>query len=203
MKEKDFSKKRFYVGPLYISLYRLSTQFVQRFYKAKPVLSALGVWDDDSLRRYFHFNSFKEVYDDAMQRNRERVELAEDIASLKGDDFWEPVRVPECKAASPRDEGFVFCDIPLAYDTDREKALKAISVKNCVFEISDSVLREQCYVEPSECVCECYKLVSDFCNKFNSLNFSRNFKVLFMMKDGKLQPNETGIMWGNEISPVF
>ena len=197
MNNKKFSEKKFLSTVLYTDLWRLATATVQQFTETLPVLSALGVLDDDSIRRYIHFNSFEEVYKDAQRRNGERVRFAEDMVKLRKDDFWKPIRELGCKAASPSDKGFVFRDIIFAYDPNREKALKCVSVKNCVFEISDTVLQEESSAAPSASVCECYNLVSDFCKKFNAKNFNRHYKVLFALdENGKLKPNELGIMWG-------
>lgn len=204
MKNKKFSEQKFQSIILHTDLYRLATAFVQQFTETLPVLSALGVLDDDSIRRYMHFNSFEEVYKDAQRRNGERVRFAEDMAKLRKDDFWKPIRELECKAASPSDKGFVFRDIPFAYDPNRGKALKGVSVKNCVFEVSDKVIREESFVAPSASACECYNLVSDFCKKFNAKNFNRSFKVLFALdENGKLKPNELGIMWGKTGASMY
>ena len=183
---------------LYMDLHRLAIDFVQQFEKnVKPMLTILGVMNDINIRRYIHSKTFSDIYEDAVAANAVRVNLVEDLAKVKGEDFWAPMRAPGCDVKSPKDEGFVFREMPLADDAYRLKWIKAISVENCSLKISDQTLREESLVSPSRKVLAIYDTVAEFCDKLNAINIGkRGLRDLFAKdSDGGFKPNAEGIMW--------
>ena len=184
---------------MYRDLSMLSAQFVSEFIKeVRPVLIALGVSDDVSIRKYIHSRTYEDIYKDAVERNEMRVQFFEDMAKTRGEDFWMAIRDESSKVLTPKERGFVFKQLPLAEDVYRDKILKAVTVENGVLKTDDSILREESILLPDPWMVECYEMVSEFCKRLKAKNFKRKkMQSLFIYdKDGNLTPNINGIVWG-------
>ena len=182
-------------------LKRLSAQFIAEYIKeVRPVLIALGVSDDASVRKYIHSRTFEDIYRDAIKRNEMRVQFLEDMAKSRDEDFWSAIRDSSSEVQIPKERGFVFKQMPLAEDIYRDKFLKAITVENGILKVNESILREESLLTPAPWMVECYEMVSDFCEKLNAKNFKRKrMQHLFIYdKDGNLKPNMNGIVWGDQ-----
>ena len=174
---------------LYSDLRRLSTSFVVEFSKkVLPLLSALGLSDDESIRKYIWSVSFEDIYKDA-------AAIGTAAAKEKDRDFWQPIRADNSKAWTPGEKGFVFKLLPLAIEPYRDKFLKAISVKDGFFTIHDKILKEECIVKPEPWKVECFGMVDDFCERLKSRNPEKRnaFKLFAYDTDGNLTPNISGI----------
>ena len=176
------------------------THFVVDFCKEiSPAFTLLGLTDDESLNKFIRSTTLEEPYKEALERDPVRIKMFEEFSSAKGEDFWKAFRGTESKGKNPREKGFVFKEMPLAFEANRDSWIKAISFKNGLIEISEEVIREESYIAVSPETEKCYELVSDFCNKLKELNCNRNnARILFSTdREGNLVPNEEGIIWGN------
>lgn len=176
------------------------THFVVDFCKEiSPALTLLGLTDDESLNKSLRATTLEEPYKEAVKRDPVRIKMFEEFSAAKGEDFWKAFRDPESRGKNPREKGFVFKEMPLAFEANRGSWLKAISFKNGLIEISEEVIREESYITVSPAVEKCYELVSDFCNKLKELNCNRNnARFLFLTdREGNLVPNKEGIIWGH------
>ena len=185
---------------LYSDLRRLSNSFVVEFQnEVFPVLASLGLSDDESLRKHIWSTSFLDIYKDAVKKDKNRIQLFEDIDKRRGEDFWKPLRAEGCKVKTPEESGFQFKLLPFAFEPYRDKFLKAIDFKNGNFIISEEVLREESIITPEPWMEECFGMVSEFCESLKAKNFERkNIHALFAIdKDGNLSPNAEGIVFGN------
>ena len=195
------NQKIFSVG-LNRDLNRLSAQFVSEFVnEVKPVLFAFGLSDDASIRKYIHSRTYEDIYRDAVKRNEMRVQIFDDMARVKGEDFWSAIRDSSSEVQTPKESGFVFKQMPLVDDIYREKFLKAIIVENGILKVNESILREESLLTPAPWMVECYELVSEFCDRLQAKNFKtkRRIQHLFIYdKDGNLRPNLNGIVWGDQ-----
>ena len=195
------NQKIFSVG-LNRDLNRLSAQFVSEFVnEVKPVLFAFGLSDDASIRKYIHSRTYEDIYRDAVKRNEMRVQIFDDMARVKGEDFWSAIRDSSSEVQTPKESGFVFKQMPLVDDIYRDKFLKAIIVEYGILKFNESILREESLLTPAPWMVECYELVSEFCDRLQAKNFKtkRRIQHLFIYdKDGNLRPNLNGIVWGDQ-----
>ena len=185
----------------YMELSGAASRFVVEFTKAiRPILQLFGSLDNESIMKYSRCISTKEIYDDHIAKDGNRVNMLKDYHNFSGKDFWALFRAEGCDVKSPEEPGFIFKDLPLAYDADRSKWIKAINaVNNNDVGILDDVLRSESYIEPTPRMQEAYDMVSQFCKDMKAKGWGRKHyqKNFFTYdKDGDLAPNPEWIVFG-------
>lgn len=171
--------------------------------QVKPAIRKFGLLDVDHVKKYLGCADMRPIYEDAVAKDELRVRLLEDFEISHNTDFWEPFRAENCKAQTPRDEGFEFKPMPLANDPAwmREKVLRVIKVsEDCALSIDEQILPQECLIHPTDRKRQLFDLVSEFCAEFNKQKFKgrNNYRLLFTYdKDGNLAPNASGILFGS------
>lgn len=184
---------------LLMDLHLLAGEVLRGYYsEVKPVLLFCGLQDDSFIRKIFEFKDMKPIYLAAMEKNSERMNLLEDLAFSKGEDFWEPMRDPNCKVKKPLDNGFVFRRLPWVHNWIFDKLVKTILIKDGGLSTDEKLIRKESLCYPTDRMRELYDLAEDFCEAVNAMKIKRPYvsRWLFMYdKDGNLKPCKTNILF--------
>ena len=187
---------------LLMDLHLLCGDVLRGYYGVvKPVLLFCGLLQDEFIRKTFEFKDMRPIYEAAMETKAERMNMLEEIASARGEDFWEILRDPDCKVKKPTENGFVFRDLPWGHCVkwQLDKVVKSLRIKDGEIESDDKIIRQESLRYPTDRMRELYDLAADFCEAVNAMNLKRPniIKWLFVYdKDGNIQPSEKGILFG-------
>lgn len=138
-----------------------------------PILYRLRLWDDQHIEKYLRSTSAKDIYDDAMQHNKERLAFLAEEAEYQGVDFWETLRAESSPVKSPSEEGFIFVNMPYSDYEKRDIVVSSLSVKNRKLSINKKVLEDASIISPTEKQQELYNIVSNFCDELEKGGFTK------------------------------
>ena len=209
MEKKQEKKFKYAFEPqssfsLQLEMERIAKDIIRDFWgTVRPVLLFCGLLQDDFIRKTLGFGDMRPIYEAAVEKNAERMDLLQDIAFAKGEDFWVFMRDKDCKAKTPLEPGFVFRRIPWAYNTKRilDKVLKSIIVENGALSIDHQTILSESLYCPTDRMRQLYDLAADFCKALKEMDIQRPeiWAWLFQRgEDGSFEPSKRGIMFGKQ-----
>ena len=200
VKMEKYQLKPRFSSYMYEQMSLACSHFVIEFnQRIKPLAILFGFGDDESIKKFLGSVSTREIYEAAVSKDRQRIDLMRDLYKARGEDLWSGFRAEGCLVESPEKDGFEFREMPCVQTIFREKWLKAISVKNGLLQVDEKILKQESLVYPSPRRQECYAGFAAFCDWLKEKNFKiKNKKSLFVYdKNGDLEPNEKLIMFVN------
>ena len=166
----------------------------------KPALLLFGTFDDRHILKYIESmpDDMSTIYDDAINENKERVSMLEDMYDAQEKDFWSCVRMSGCKTDTPRDEGFQFKTTPMSIVPNWAKPLMSIVIKvnDRKMEVDEDVISQLCKKHPTQEGTQVFNLVKSFCDELNKMgikNLAPNW-LLNLDKAGNVVPNNSYII---------
>lgn len=181
-KEQDYNfRARLYVG-----------QFEKYIF---PLLSSLGLYDDEHIKKYLVCDTLEPIYRDAVKEQPERVRFIEDEREIKQLDSWKQFRSKVSEVQHPSEPGFIFAEMPYGNDAVMREVKSCIYVEKRKLRIDKKKIEELCTVRPTDVQLAVYELVADFCDnleKYGSRKKMAN-QLFGYTKDG-LEPNIRGIV---------
>ena len=181
---------------LYSDLMNLTNIVVGHYYRElKPVLKAFGLLSDENIKRYLACDDMRPIYEDALAKDPGRFNFMEQISDYISEDLWAAFRDPECHVKNPKMEGFIFAQMPLAYNPLKAKVLRCLVVKDGELTESNEAMEKERLIYANEQQAALYDVVAEFCETVNA-NFGRwnPRELIYMDESGHLQPYLKGIM---------
>ena len=184
---------------LYVDMSTACSFFVREFCQhVKPLLELFGFGSDEGINQFLRCISTEDIYNAAVEKDRQRVDFLHDMYKARGEDLWAGFREEGCHVRSPHEDGFVFRQMPYAHALHREKWIKAVSVKNGRIQIDEKLLEQESMVYPSQRRQDCYAGAAAFCDWLKEKNFKIDHRKLFYYdKHGQLTPNDKYILFAN------
>lgn len=162
-----------------------------------PILYRLRLWDDEHIQKYLGSTTSEDIYNDAIQKNNEKLMFLEEEAVFNGEDFWKMIRDESSPVKSPREEGFIFVNMPKADYKNRELIISSLYVKNRKIHVNEDILEEASIICPTEKQRELYSIVSNFCDELERGGFSKyapNEMMYYSANSSKIVPNINAIL---------
>lgn len=177
-------------------LERVATQTLIEFTeKIYPILNKFGLLDDAHIQKYLSCETTESIYNDALTEQPLLVSSLYKVVLYSKEDVWKDLRAANSPVKSPKEEGFIYADIPAPGGAYQKKVIKAISVKDGRMEINKEVLESESIIRPSERQEELYNLVATFCDALKSINAHKYQKTtLFTNTNDGIKPNIQGIL---------
>ena len=184
------SKKEFPVmvsDQLVDALPKCAKGFVAEYKKdIYPILYKFGMLDDKHIQKYLNSVTIEDIYRDALVENEAAVKQLEQEALYDEErDVWKRLRRWDSPKKAPKEEGFVFLDMPLHDYSHRDIILKALSVKNGEILIDEAFLMEVSTIKPTAEQKELWDMLSDFCERFNKKGFNKKYDITLLFSADK------------------
>lgn len=162
-----------------------------------PILFKFGMLDDKHIQKYLSSVSVEDIYKDALVENEAAVTRLEQEALYDEErDVWKRLRTHSSTKKNPKEEGFVFRNMPLHDYSHRNIILKALSVKDGEILIDEAFLMEVSTIKPTAEQKELWDMLSDFCERFNKKGFNKKYNIasLFNASQNGTFPNVRAIL---------
>lgn len=153
-----------------------------------PLLFKFGLMDDSHIEKYLSSETTEDIYKDALRENPKAVFAMEQEAIFNEEaDVWEKLRNPNSPVKTPKEEGFIFREIPYA----KSAVSKAISVKNGELVINRKLFYEASIVRPTDEQKEEFEILSDFCEIINKKKLYKKYlpQTMFLFDEQGMKPN--------------
>lgn len=181
-KEQDYNfRARLYVG-----------QF-EKF--ILPILSSLGLYDDEHIKKYLLCDTLEPIYRDAVAEQPERVRFIENEREIKQLDSWKQFRDANSEVKHPSEPGFIFAKMPCGISEELKNIKTCLYVEKRKIRIDKGKIQDLCIVRPTDIQLAVYELVAEFCEKLEELGERKKMpQQLFNSPKEGLSPNVCGIV---------
>lgn len=191
-------------GYLEDDLLRVSALFVRRFEsEVYPTLYRFGLLDDTHIQKYLSCDTMEDIYKDAMTENEDKM-LYLERGALFGDgeeDIWKAIRSRLSPVKSPKEDGFIFKDLPCRDYGHINTLRKSCSVNNCKISVDKELFQKVSIIKPTDKQRELYALLVDFCTELEKKNYQKLglYSLFTLSKSGALLPNARGVVGRQDI----
>ena len=162
-----------------------------------PVLYKLGMLDDEHIARYLKSKTFEDIYKDALFEKKATIEKFH-LEYLYGEekDIWKDFMYFKSPVKSPKEEGFVYRNMPIPDYSHRDIVIKSLSIKDREISIDENILEEGAVVKPTAAQMKLWDMLSDFCQEYNKRGFYNVFDIrsLFLFNQKGIYPNARGVL---------